>query len=79
MPKNLHSILTTAALAADKKTENLDPDDPETIPALKAHLRKKLIRKALIATAAGAVLTIIAVKLNSNDSDEDTETDVPQD
>lgn len=81
MPKNPVSILTAAMQAADKKKDETDtPMTEEEMEAfLKRNARKRLLKKAAIATLAGAALTYIAVKLSSTDDAEDTETDVPQD
>lgn len=80
MPKNPVSILTAAMQAADKKREETGTPmtEEEMADFLKTTARKRRLKKAAIATLAGAALTFIAVKLSSTD-DAEIETDVPQD
>jgi hypothetical protein len=78
--KNVSSILTTAMENADKladPTQIVTDTADEMIAALdKSTARKQLLKKAAIATLAGAALVYIAARLStSSDSDEETETD----
>ncbi|UVK63620.1 membrane protein [Streptomyces phage Doxi13] len=73
MSKNVKSILTTAMLNADGKTEtDAETTEPTTEPEGFAADRKRFLKRAVIATLATAAVTALAIRVFGTTEDEDT-------
>lgn len=77
MSRNATSIPTAAMLNAEAAKEETTTPVEETNDTITITINKKLIKKALFATAAGAAVTYLATRLlgSSEETDETPETE----
>lgn len=77
MSKNATSIPTIAMLKAEAASEESNDVEASETETFTITFRKKMFKKALIAVAVSAALTLVATKLSGSsdgeDSDETTE------